>query len=115
VTAPTTASASVAVTANNNLATFDNTGASQAVTYNLPAPVVGMTYTFINSVGAGAPVIIAPSSGVYIAAAQFISCGANTSGSHLTLHAAVVASITIQALNSGFWRGTSCGGTWTAP
>jgi hypothetical protein len=115
VTAPTTASASVTVTANNNLATFDNTGASQAVTYNLPAPVVGMTYTFINSVGTtGAPVNITAASGVYIEASQFTNCSSTHSG-HLTLTSNVMASITIQALNSGVWRATSCGGTWSAP
>jgi hypothetical protein len=115
IVTPAATSTSVSVTANNNLTTFDNTGATASVTYNLPAPVVGMTYTFINSVGTtGAPVAIAPSSGVYIGASQFANC-ANTRSGHLTLASTVVASITIQALNPGLWRATSCGGTWTAP
>jgi hypothetical protein len=102
------------VSPNDNFTTFDNYNATTAITYTLPTPVAGMTYTFLESASTAQNVFITTASGISILANQFTNC-ANTSIGHLNLKAAASASITIQAINSTIWRATSCGGTWTAP
>jgi hypothetical protein len=103
------------VTANNNLATFDNTGSTAAVTYTLPSPLAGMTYTFLQSTSTGQSIFLSPTgSSVVIQASQFSNCATTTGTDPKLTTTSTNASITIQAISSTIWRALSCvGASWT--
>jgi hypothetical protein len=101
----------VTVTANNNLATFDNTGSTSSVSYTLPTPVAGMTYTFLQSTGHAISITPGSAVTIYPGLACPLTAVMGDTMSSSTLYSAV----TLQAINPTSWRATSCSGTWTIP
>jgi len=88
------------VTANDNLTTFDNSGAGSNVDYTLPnPPVQGMTYTFLNSATTGTGVRLTPGSGVSI---QLTANGCSVMpAAGITVSTTTQYSgVTLQAINS---------------
>jgi hypothetical protein len=101
----------VIVTANNNLATFDNTGSTASVGYTLPTPVAGMTYTFLQSTGHA--ISITPGSAVTIYPG--LACPLTAVMGDTMSSSTIYSAVTLQAINSTSWRATSCSGTWSIP
>jgi hypothetical protein len=103
------------LTANDSFTTFDNSNAgTTAITYTLPTPAAGLTYTFMQSLST--KITIQPSSGAYLIQSMKFSGCADTTTMHPTLYSITPEStITIQAvvsLTGASWCATSCAGAW---
>jgi hypothetical protein len=106
---------SYAITPNDNLTTFDNTGASGAITYTLPAsPTPGMTYTFLQSTTTH-KITISPGTGITIQMSTATGCNAAPASGVTISTTTEFSALTLQAINTTTWRATSCGGTWASP
>jgi hypothetical protein len=103
------------VTANDNLTTFDNTGASSNFVYTLPnPPVPGMTYTFLDSAATSIGFRLSPGSGVSIQLTAN-GCGVTPAAGISVSTMTQYSGVTLQAISPIAWRSTSCTGTWTTP
>ncbi len=93
------------VTSDENGQTFTNAGAVATVTFALPTPVVGLTYTFI--VAAAQNVILDVGGSVVIAIGEI----AGTAGGGASSNSPYSA-VTLKAVSATLWVATSFTGSW---